>query len=296
VRRTTLATLLSPVTVPEFLDQYFGEAFLYLPGSPEKFSTLNLALLAQEVERALEAPVRIGDPVSARREQDGIFLQLDGSSDCKIHGDAETPEGDPLWAGLLNSGDALYVPRGWWLSAQPHGQHAILDIQNPTGADLLEWLFESAKKDKVFKADIPRFADAAAKADYVTALRQRMGRFFRAPALLEAFRRENNFAAPPQTGAGIPWSADTPDNHKIVLLSARKFRIKRGVDDTILLVAMGKRLTFPPDAAPLLHYLSDRAPVGVRDFFQTFEAEFDRDELSDFLSVLSAEGMIAVCR
>ena len=296
MRRTTLATLLNPVTVPVFLDRYFGETFLFIPGSAEKFSTLNLAVLAQEIERALEAPVRVGNPGSAHREQDGIFLQLEGHSECKVHGDGETPEGDPLWAGLLNAGDALYLPRGWWLSAAPHGRHAILEIQNPTGADLLEWLFESAKKDKVFKADIPRFADAAAKADYLTGLRQRMGRLFRAPALLEAFRRENNFAAPAHTGAGTPWSADTPEDHTIAFLSARKFRIKRGVDDTILLVTMGKRLTFPPDAAPLLHYLSDRAPVAVREFFQTFEAEFDRDELSDFLSVLSNEGMIGVWR
>jgi hypothetical protein len=279
-----------------FLDQYFGEAFLYIPGSAEKFSTLNLEALAQEIERALEAPVRVEQSDSGRREQDGIFLQLAGRSDCKIHGDAETPEGEPLWTGLLNSGDALYVPRGWWLNAEPHGQHAILEIQNPTGADLLEWLFESARKDKVFKANIPRFADAAAKADYLTGLRQRMGRFFRAPALLEAFRRENNFVAPPHPGTAIPWSAGTPDDHTIVFSSARKFRVKRGVDDTILLVAMGKRLTFPPDAAPLLHYLSDRAPVAVGEFFKTFEAEFDRDELSDFLSVLSTEGIIGVWR
>ena len=78
------------------------------------------------------------------------------------------------------------------------------------------------------------------------------------------------------------------------MLAPRKLRIKRADHETILLVAMGKRLGLPQDAAPLLHYLSDRAPVPVEEFYKTFEADFDRAELSDFLSVLNKDGIIGL--
>ena len=42
---------------------------------------------------------------------------------------------------------------------------------------------------------------------------------------------------------------------------------------------------------PLLHYLCDRTPVTVDEFFLRFEKEFEREELSDFLAVLSKEGV-----
>jgi hypothetical protein len=306
-----LETLLKPVSVSTFLDQYFGQRFLRVPGTPEKFSMLarrpgrpndelELSVLAQELEHALEAPIRVHAPGPGsgglhRCERDGILLQISEQRDCKVYAGVKKLDGNPpVWEGLLTAGDALYIPRGWWLTTEPGGLEARFDIENPTGRDLLAWMFEYATRDEAFQSDIPRFADPARKADYVTNLRKTLARIFRAPALLEGFRRDMNFKAPPQPGLRIPWKDDTPDDHLIAILSPRRLRIKRASDETIVLVAMGKRLSFPEEAAPLLHYLSDRTPVSAAEFFRTFEADFGRAELSDLLSVLSKEGLIGV--
>jgi hypothetical protein len=298
-----LDTLLSPATVSVFLDQYFGHSFLHVPGTAEKFSSLvsgesdeRFARLAQDLERALEAPVRVNpEPSTGARERDGILLQLGGESDCKIHaGDGEPAGNPPAWEGALRPGDALYIPRGWWLDVAPGGLQISFDIENPTGADLLAWLVERVGHLPVFRSDIPRFGDPATKADYVTGLRQTLAHFLRAPGLLEKFRRETNLSACPQNSAGTPGSASAPGDDWITILAPRKLRIKRGDPETILLVAMGKRLGLPQDAAPLIHYLSDRAPVPLEEFYKTFEADFDRAELSDLLAVLSQDGIIGL--
>jgi hypothetical protein len=303
-----LNTLFSPVTVPEFLDQYFGRSFLHIPGTPEKFSALApgegdepVAILAQDLERALEAPIRVNPPghstglAQHRRERDGILLQVGGQSDCKILGNTDEPAGNsPAWEGVLGPGDALYIPRGWWIELGPGGLQISLDVENPTGADLLAWLVHHVGRQPAFRSDIPRFADPATKADYVTGLRQTLSHFLRAPGLLEKFRRETNLSAVPQHGPGIPWRENAPGNDWIAFLTPRKIRIKRGEHENILLVAMGKRLGLPQEAAPLLHYLSDRAPVPVEEFYKAFEGDFDRAELSDLLSVLSKDGIIGL--
>ena len=298
-------TLFSPVSLPEFLDRYFGRSFLHVPGSAEKFSALirgeALEILAQDLERVLEAPVRVNAMAHAIevglkcRGRDGILLQIDGQCACKIHSDDGHPvDNPPAWEGVLRPGHALYVPRGWWLDATPGGSQTGFEIENPNGADLLAWLVGQVKQHQAFRSDIPRFADPATKADYMTVLRQTLAHFLRAPGLLEKFRRETNLNATPQYHPGIPWSADASADHLITFLAPRKIRIKRADPETILLVAMGKRLGLPQEAAPLLHFLSDRAPVAVEEFYKTFEADFDRVELSDLLSVLSKHGIIGL--
>jgi hypothetical protein len=294
-----LDTLLSPVTVPEFLDRYFGRSFLHIPGTAGKFAALvsedPLAILTHNLERTLEAPVRVTRPVDSlgpnRLGRDRVLLQIGGHGDCKIHSNEAEP---PVWVGPINQGDALYIPRGWSLDAAPVGHQINIDIENPNGADLLAWLFKHLKREDAFQPDIPRFADPATKADYVTSLRRKVVQFLRAPGLLEKYRRETNLNAQPRHAAGIPWSVSAEAGHSIAFLTPRKIRIKRGDHETILLVAMGKRLGFPQEAAPLLHYLSDHAPVPVEEFYKTFEGDFDRAELSDLLAALSKDGIIGL--
>ncbi|MGA3190855.1 MAG: hypothetical protein ABSF22_27470, partial [Bryobacteraceae bacterium] len=158
----------------------------------------------------------------------------------------------------------------------------------------LDWIVEHVKQHPRFQADVPRFADPAAKADYAAGLRKALAQVLRAPGLLEGFRRTANLNAQPQPATGTPWSESAPDDRLIALLTPRRLRIKRGDQETILLVAMGKRLGFPEDAAPLLHFLSDRAPVPVAEFYNRFGSEFEREELSDLLSVLSTAGIIGL--
>ena len=182
-----LETLLSPVTISIFLDQYFGRSFLYIPGYRDKFSGEPFTILAQDLERELEAPVRINQPgpstgvATHGRERDGIILQIEGHSDCKIRADAEEPA--LAWEGALRQGDALYIPRGWWIEASPGGTQVCFDIENPTGADLLAWIVKHVKRHEAFRPDIPRFADPATKADYMTGLRKTLEHFLRAPGV-----------------------------------------------------------------------------------------------------------------
>jgi hypothetical protein len=293
-----LDTLLSPVTISVFLDQYYGRRFLHIPGSRDKFSGKPFAMLAQDLERELEAPVRVNQPGPSTgvaphsRERDGIILQIDGDINCNIRDDAAEPA--LAWEGSLSQGDAVYIPRGWWIEASPGGTQVSFEIENPTGADLLAWIVKHVKRHEAFRPDIPRFADPATKADYMTSLRKTLVHFLRAPGMLEAYRRETNLIALPKNESAIPWNLDATEDHLISVLSPRKIRIKRADDETILLVAMGKRLAFPQEAAPLLYFLSDRAPVPVEEFYKAFEADFDRVELSDLLSALSKDGIIGL--
>ncbi len=322
-------TLLSPCPVGVFLDEHFGRRFLHVEGNAGKFSPLlpqdyaaqtkfpgaaeragelhePLALLAENVERELEAPVhvkllRLTSAVELHRvERDVIVVQLIGAVHCAIHEESDGAAREaPAWRSPVRSGDALYFPRGWWLAMHPLDSSAVqvhLEIENPTGADLLEWITGHVKQHPAFQADIPRFGDPAARWEYIQELRRTLAKMIRDPRLLEWYRRETNLKAPATSRLRVrPWSDGAPGTHQNILLAPRKPRIKRANLETLLLVTMGKRLALPVSAAPLLHYLCDRAPVTVDEFFLSFEKEFEREELSDFLAALSKEGVVGLC-
>ena len=48
------------------------------------------------------------------------------------------------------------------------------------------------------------------------------------------------------------------------------------------------------EAAQFLDFLEHEAPVTIARFHRNFEADFERDELDDFLSVASRAGLVAV--
>lgn len=263
-----------------------------------------VAVLSRHLECALEASIRaklhvLSNHAPVRRlEQDEIILQVAGESGCTVHGNAgELGDQPPVWEGPLKIGDALYIPRGWWLEPASRGQQSVqlsFVIENPTGADLLDWLAGQVKQHQAFRTDIPRFADPATRADYVTGLRKILARALRAPGLLERYRYEVNAKAPARPQSGLPWSPAASAGHLIAILTPRHVRIRRADNETIFFASNGRRVTLPQEAAPLLQYLCDKSPVSISDFYRSFEGEFDREELADFLSALSRDGIIGL--
>jgi ribosomal protein L16 Arg81 hydroxylase len=69
-----------------------------------------------------------------------------------------TPKGAPVWEGLLEEGDLLYMPRGWWHVARPLDEptlHLTAGLRHRTAATLLKWLGSELNKEAAFRADLP---------------------------------------------------------------------------------------------------------------------------------------------
>jgi hypothetical protein len=197
----------------------------------------------------------------------------------------------------MNEGDMLYIPLGVWCSAEPQGPPSLnltLHIENPTGAGLLVWLSEKLQRLDAFAADIPRFAGPAVKSEYLAAMRHAVVQAFRRPDLLERFHRHLNNYAPLPPAPETPWSEGGSAGRWIQLISPRRPAVRRRDHETIHIRAGGRDFPFPLDAAPLLRFLFDQAPVATAEFYAEFEGEFDRDEITEFLQVLHQAGIIGL--
>ena len=87
--------------------------------------------------------------------QEAMVLQLSGRKQWQVYGptrahplkqDLEAPApptAPPVWEGILEDGDVLYIPRGWWHIATPLNEpslHLTVSMTPPTGLDYMSWV------------------------------------------------------------------------------------------------------------------------------------------------------------
>ena len=81
----------------------------------------------------------------------------------------------PVWDGLLEQGDVLYLPRGWWHMARPvdaESLHLTIGLTMPTGAAVLRWFLERLKEDERVRRPVPLVETSNGHAEFAEGLRQ----------------------------------------------------------------------------------------------------------------------------
>lgn len=87
---------------------------------------------------------------------------------------APRPDVAPVWDGLLEPGDVLYMPRGWWHVALPLNQpsmHLTAGFYHPTGVDLLTSMIKHAKAYAVVRRDVPHWEPREVQRAWIAELR-----------------------------------------------------------------------------------------------------------------------------
>jgi ribosomal protein L16 Arg81 hydroxylase len=85
-----------------------------------------------------------------------------------------TPTGAPIWEGLLEEGDLLYMPRGWWHVARPLDEptlHLTAGLRHRTAATLLKWIGAELNKQTAFRMDLPVNGSRDEQAAYAATVR-----------------------------------------------------------------------------------------------------------------------------
>ena len=102
-------------------------------------------------------------------DHDTFILQVHGAKEWRLFGEGrrlplpkdsepnECPE-KPVDELVLQQGEALYVPRGWWHAVRPIGEetlHLTLGIGRPSGIDFLRWAAERQRAHEPVRRDLP---------------------------------------------------------------------------------------------------------------------------------------------
>lgn len=217
--------------------------------------------------------------------QDTLILQVSGRKQWKVYRptrehplehDAETapaPAAPPVWDGVLEDGDALYLPRGWWHVATPLNEpslHLTVTMVPANGLDLARWVAERLKRHAEVRRNVPHLSAAEERLAYARRLRD----LFTAEwtdDVVDRFLEEWQSRIPLRPVVRLPMapidqSAPIALDTRVRLAAARHliFEEPHG-DGPRYFHACGVRFESAPDLVPALAMLSGTDSHAVRE-------------------------------
>jgi ribosomal protein L16 Arg81 hydroxylase len=305
-----------PFVVPEKLSQLLRDGHTLIIDAVDDMID-GVMRVAEDFERALHEAVQVNMYAGWREQQgfnrhcdthDVIVLQVYGKKYWRVYeGGRPHPLKDDIapnkeapdtvvWEGMLEDGDALYIPRGWWHEASGVGEvtlHLTFGIHQRTGVNLVHWLGDQLRASEDFRAPLKRFASPDERRQQLASLREQLVAQLD-DELLERYFAHHDRRARTRGWASLPWTAVPPAapplSARVSLATPRKLEIIRD-NGSIRFDANGRAWQFASETEPLLDVLA-QGPATVGDLCSA--SELDHARVQQFVTELAQQGLVNV--
>ncbi|KAB7844933.1 cupin domain-containing protein [Streptomyces mobaraensis] len=233
-------------------------------------------------------------------DHDVLVVQLEGAKHWKIYGptrphplyrdttEPQAPPADPIADLVLQPGDLLYLPRGWWHAVTADqgvcSLHLTYGFQTHTPSDLLTFVSDQLLGHAEFRADLPLLAGREAQAAFVT----RIGRLVREqladPALLTRYAESMDGRDTGRMTPSLPHLTAVPADPDIRVRLTTARALLTTTEDGVHLAAAGHSYEFAPAAGPVLARLVSGGEHRVGDLARA--AGITPAETADLVQVL----------
>jgi hypothetical protein len=244
--------------------------------------------------------------------QEAMVLQLCGRKHWKVYGptrqnplknDIEAPpppSGPPVWEGILNDGDALYIPRGWWHEAFPLDEpslHLTITLTPPTALDYLGWAMSRLRRHPELRASLP--GDNAAQVETAALLSQLLAKTL-SEAPVGDFLQEWNANIRPNPHVRLP---DGPYTQLSAITDASRIRLASlhrltftHEGENFVFAAAGRMWTVPGVLQPALAQLRNGQELSLAELAGALANPIAKGDLIKSLGVLAQAGVVLVNR
>lgn len=277
-----------------------------------------IRLLAESLERVFRVRVQVNAYAGWRTshgfdlhwdDHDVFVLQIAGRKEWKVYGmtrkyplarDVEPtvePPSEVLWEGLLQAGDLLYIPRGWWHVATPLDEptlHLTVGVNNLTGADLLSWFADRMRAVEDVRRDLPLFAGVDAQHLFLERLRTAIAEQWN-PGLIDEYLSEMDLKSRPRPRLALPWTATNdvlPSGSWRVRWNGNRPVKLASMGGEITIVAKGRRWRFAQAARPVLELLVAAGENDLCDLEKVANGTLDSTVIQTFVKELVASGLL----
>lgn len=276
--------------------------------------------LARVVSETLQARIYVNLYASWKSQKgfdlhwdahDVLVLQVHGRKRWQIHAPTQDypldagvpprPVGAPVWDGMLEEGDVLYLPRGWWHVAEPVNEpslHLTVGISPLNGLNMLNWLASRLRRHSaIARKDIPLLAGENARADYIAALRALVADGLTDAAIDEFLHdaAEHQHGHPDLKLPQAPYvQLAALSQVSLVRLASSTSLFLRVEGETVSFNAYGKNYRVPAFVEPALALLTDVRPISVAELQACLESDVARASLVDGLAMLARAGAVLV--
>ena len=242
---------------------------------------------------------------------DVLILQTEGrkhwtvykpTRDFPVDRDIDYSSAEPTEVALdvvLEPGDLLYIPRGWWHDVIATGSpslHLTIGFQWRTVSDYLRWLVDEMLAHEIVRQDIPRdIARQEAVLDVVSGIL--LQEVDPASGSLARYLRRSTAAIPIQSTASLPLGIEgvaLPDTGKVVSNCNGMLSVHSS-NDKITIEVDDRSFSLPGVCSDIVqHVLASNGPVSVATI-RSFNSEYlSIDEIDHLLVNFASYGLISI--
>jgi ribosomal protein L16 Arg81 hydroxylase len=243
--------------------------------------------------------------------QEAMVLQLAGRKKWRVwrptrlhplQNDSETPAPPttaPAWEGILNDGDLLYIPRGWWHDAFPLNEpslHVTVSLTPPNALDYLGWVMSRLRSHADLRASLPPAGDSGWHAEMSAKISALVEDALRAAPLAEFQRQwEANIRPDPHINLPTaPYEQLAPLNDASWVRLASLHRLSFSpLGENFEFAAAGRLWTVPKALQPALARLVNSREFSLAELTASLPAAAKSDLLKS-LTVLAQAGVVLV--
>lgn len=303
-----------PFVIPEKLSAHLREGYTLIVDAVDDMLD-GVMRLAEDFERSLEESVQVNMYAGWREQQgfhrhcdthDVVVLQVFGRKYWRVYnGGRRHPLKDDIapndavpqeiaWEGVLEDGDVLYLPRGWWHEASGMGEltlHLTFGIHQRTGVHLVHWLADQLRASESFRANLGRFASARQQKEQLAELRSQLLEAFD-DGVLDRYFNHQRVRARSREWANLPWSVHAPglppDSARVALAAPFRLDLER-VNGSVHFTANGREWQFAASAFPLLDRLN-AGPATIAEL-SGIGSGLEPSTVREFVVELAREGL-----
>ncbi len=286
----------------------------------EEMSGQPLLELTDDLQRIFHEPIPVNAYASFQMTNalnvhwdthDVLILQVAGRKHWRIYGETRPyplpqdiapnnePTTEPIWEGMFEDGDLLYIPRGCWHYVVPAGGpsiHLSMGIFNRTGLDLLDWVTRQLRASPAFRMDLPRFATPEQQQAHLRQLGAELLEAWNAE-LLEKFFDYSDGMAESRPKLGLPWSVleevlPDSDEVRVRLASLRGLNLKLSADEkTVSFFSQGKRWKLPSPTMAVLQALNE-GERSIKELCVAAAGKLGPDAARKLIKQLVTQGLV----
>jgi len=245
--------------------------------------------------------------------QDTMILQASGRKHWTVYQptrlhplkeevEPDKPTGNPCWDGILEDGDLLYIPRGWWHVARPLDEpslHLTVTITPADGMDFLRWAIKQLKCYPEIRMNVPHLASESEQEAYIEKLRDRVAGLL-SDDVLERFVAEWEMTVPLRPRLRLPSApleagAELSARTTVRLASSRRITFFNHPESgTVSYVSGGIKGSCSSDLLPALQLLSGYESHSVSELSSSLSNQDDVSKLVVLLTALAIKGVVHV--
>jgi len=282
-----------------------------------------VAELCRTLEKALGIPVTAelygSWPDSSVRpplwdDNETLLFQVEGKKQWSLYeptayypmAEMELPEpqGPPRWHGVVQAGDLVYIPRGWWYRDSALGEPSLylaVRFANPRGFDIVLRLGESLRRKEVVKMDIPRFRTADRQSRYMTTLQQEVINAITLPGIFKGVLDDIQKSSEPLVEFNLPWNVQSDPlppsaDYQLVMLSrfsTIESLIQRRGNGWIDILHNGHTLRFDDQITRILERLCKLPIPTLCDLLEECRTYLSEERILGHVSDLISKGLLS---